>query len=88
MKRIPAYKQRRRLAERTAFFAAVQARTHRPAAVCAGWVVEFGAVANHAATVPPERGGASPCDIGGAARQVVADVSVAACVRQRTDGVV
>jgi len=38
MKRIPAYKQRRRLAERAAFFAAVQARTHCPAAVLGGWV--------------------------------------------------
>jgi hypothetical protein len=73
--RVPAYKLRRRMRERAAFVAAVQARTHRPAAVWAGWVVDFGALGNHAATVPPECGGASVCQVGGKGVGVVADVS-------------
>ncbi len=75
MTAVPAYKQRRRMKERAAFVAAVQARTHRHAAVWAGRAVEFGAVGNHAATVPPDCGGASPCDIGGNSPGLVADVS-------------
>jgi hypothetical protein len=75
MKRIPSYKQRRRMRERAAFIAAVQARTHRPAAVLGGWVVEFGAVANHPPTVPPECGGAEGCEVGGMACSLVANVA-------------
>ena len=79
MRRVPAYKQRRRMRERAAFIAAVQARTqHRPAALGAGCSALVGAVAIHAATVPPECGGASPCDVGGKGAGVVADVSGAA----------
>lgn len=84
---VPAYKVRRRMRERAVFTAAVQARTQPcPAAVLGGWVVEFGAVGNHAADRPRERGGQEPCDIGGSQPGVVAVVSVAPCVRQRTDG--
>lgn len=79
MKRVPAYKQRRRMRERAAFFAAVMARIQlRPATVWAGRAVEFGAVGNHAATVPPECGGQEPCDVGGSGAGLVADVSGAA----------
>jgi hypothetical protein len=73
MKRVPAYKQRRRMRERAAFVAAVQARTHRPA-VMNGWVIEVGAVAIHPSTVPPERGGAEGCEVGGMACSLVANV--------------
>jgi hypothetical protein len=72
--RQPAYKQRRRMRERDAFIAAVQARTHRPAAVLGGWVVEFGAVGNHPPTVPTERGGAEGCEVGGMACSLVSNV--------------
>lgn len=86
MKRVPAYKQRRRMRERAAFVAAVQARTHRPAALGAGCSASVGTVAIHSLTVAPECGGSSPCDIGGAGGQCVAVVSVGRYVGQRTDG--
>ena len=74
----PAYKQRARMRERSAFVAAVQARTLRSATVWYCFGAEFGAVGNHGASVPPECGVASPCDVGGTTPAVVANVSGAA----------
>jgi hypothetical protein len=71
---VPAYKVRRRMRERAAFFAAVQARTHRPAALGAVRDAAVGAVAIHPSTVPPERGGAEGCEVWGMARSFVANV--------------
>lgn len=75
MTAVPAYKQRRRMKERAVFVAAVQACTHRPAALGAGCGASVGAVAIHAATVPPECGGQEPCEVGGSGAGLVADVS-------------
>lgn len=75
MTAVPAYKQRRRMRERAAFIAAVQARTQpQPAAVRGVCAVEFGASAIHPGTVPPERGGEEGCELGGMACSLVANV--------------